>query len=235
MKLGKTGLLVLLSVFAVSTLNALVLKAAVTAEPGNRLSGFFTILSEKSGIEIQQVPLLPVEFADALKEGLVDLAVLPDTEKNRDSGERLMPLWGSPLVLITKNEIRLDERNLTELKTIGIFIEDEHLLEREVIDKYSLDPGIQRVRHYDILVHIMAAERVSAIMIPMVNFERSLRLQNEDRDAFSQPFPVGFLEDFLFLSRKNTDRTAPSGARIVKAVEDMRLGGILEKLGKIAP
>ncbi|MBB6482012.1 hypothetical protein [Spirochaeta isovalerica] len=234
MKARRMTLLILFAGILLSTSDARALKAAVSPEPGNRLSEFFMVLSRKSGIAIEPVPLLPEEFADALSEGIVDLAVLPDTERDRESGEIQMPLWGSPVVLMSGNDMRIEERNIMDLKTIGVFIEDEPLLEREVIDRFSLDPRIQRVRHYDILVRIMATGRVSAIMIPLRDFERSIEELNQDKDSFGQPFPVGFKEDFLFLSRMNTDRTAPSMDRIRKAVEEMRLGGILEELSRIA-
>lgn len=209
------------------------LKAAVSPEPGNKLSELFIHLEQRSGIPLELVPLLPHEMMRALEDGIVDLAILPDSEPSHRAGLIQVPVWGHPLVLIGESGYSINERNLSNLRTIGVFMEDEPMLFGELIDPYSLEPRIQRARHYDSLVRIMATGRVSAIYLPINEFDRSLRILNEDRDKFGNPFPAGFKEDFLFLSRRRADKAAPLMDRLIQALEELKDEGIVEELSLI--
>lgn len=229
----KTSFLLLCLFVLLLPLHSQTFKAAVSPEPGSQTSEFFLFLSRLSGLSIEPDPIPSEETANALQENIVDFAILPDTERNHEAGLIQMPLWGSPLVLISKNGYRIDERNLVDFQTIGVLVEDSPLLEREVIDRFSLNVRVRPVRHYDILVRIMSSGRVSAILITMRDFNNSIEKLNVDPDQFGQPFPVGFKEEFLYISRSGTDKTAPVMDRIISAVEDMQKKGVLEDLNRI--
>lgn len=226
-------LLCILMLVPVGSLWSQRLKAAVTPEPGNKYAEIFIHISERSGVHIEPIPLLHEEIARALEEGIVDLAILPDSESSHRGGLMQVPVWGYPIVLISESGYSISERNLYSLRTIGVFVEDEPMLFSEVIDPYSLEPRVQRVRHYDSLVRIMATGRVSAIYLPINEFDRSVMVLNEDRDKFGNPFPMGFKEDFLFLSKRRADKAAPLMDRLIQALEELKDEGVVEELSLI--
>jgi len=225
----KTAVILLLTI-TLTTLHSLEFKAAVIAEPGNIHSLFYNILSERSKITIHQIPLLPQEVENALADGIVDIAILPENEKVHNFALMQSPVWGSPIALIGESGYAIHERNMLDLRTVAIFVGDEQLVQRDLIEKFSIDPRIQKTRHYDSLVRIMASGRVTAIAIPMNEFKRSLKNINEDRDKFGQPFEIGFKESFLFLSRRRADELAPLMERILQTLEDMKNDGTMKEL-----
>lgn len=232
MKKNLIAILFIISMAPFNTLFSQEIKAAVTAEPGSRLVDFYNILSERSGLIIKQVPLLPHEFGHALKEGLVDIAILPDGPHSSQDGMIQAPVWGTPLVLIGKRGMTINERTLVNLKTIAVFIEDEHILMDEILFAYSIEPRIHKVRHYDSLVRVLATGRAAAIYIPVREFEKSLRHMNEDRDKFGHPFEAGFREEFIVLSRRRADKIAPLMDRLIQALEMMKNDGTIEELNR---
>lgn len=229
---GKIALILLL-LLPITSLNAQALKVAVTPQPGNKYTELFRLLSDRSGIALHPLPLLEREMAHALEEGIVDLAILPDVEKSHRGGQMHIPVWGYPLVLISESGYNITERNIANMRTVGVFVEDEPHLFREMINRYSVEPRIQRARHYDLLVRIMASGRVSAIFLPINEFEKSIRILGEDRDRFGQPFPMGFKEEFLFLSKRRADRVAPLMDRLIQALEELKNEGIINELSLI--
>jgi hypothetical protein len=229
MKLKKTAAFLLILI-SVTSLHSQVVKAAIIAKPGNALPDFYNILSERSGISIHQIPLLPQEVEHALAEGLVDIAILPENDRIQSIALIQTPVSGSPLVLIGESGYAIHERNMIDLRTVAVFVEDEQLLQRELIDKFSIEPRIQKARHYDSLVRIMATGRVTAIVIPMKEFERSLLNINEDRNKFGQPFVIGFKESFLFLSRRRAEKLTPLMDKLIQALEEMKNDGTVEEL-----
>ena len=223
-----TALLIILLSF--SPIYSQVVKAAVTAEPGNRLVDFFNTLSERSGIKIHQIPLLPHEIENALAQGLVDIAILPDNERTNNIALIQAPVMGVPYALISESGFVINERNMVGLRTVAVLMEDEPSMMRELIDKYSIDPRIQKARHYDSLVKFMSSGRVTAIFIPLDEFEKSLRHINEDRNNFGQPFILGFKENFMVLSKKRANQVAPLMDRLFRALEEMKSDGTMEEL-----
>ncbi|MBI9099741.1 MAG: hypothetical protein JEY91_14775 [Spirochaetaceae bacterium] len=220
----------LISLFSIAAVHPQVIKAAVTEEPGSFLIEFYTVLSQRSGVKIQKIPLLPQEIPNALAEGLVDIGLLPDNEKTNKTALIQTPVIGSPFVLISSDDFVINERNIIDLRTIAVFTEDEPFLIREIIDPFSLEPRIQKARHYDSLVKIMSTGRVSAIFIPLDEFERSLRHINEDRNKFGQPFIAGYRELFLVLSKRRADKVAPLMDRLIQTLEEMKNDGTIEEL-----
>ena len=134
------------------------------------------------------------------------------------------------MVLIGESGYVIHERNMLNLRTVAVFVDDEQLVQRDLIEKYSIEPRIQKARHYDSLVRIMATGRVTAITIPMNEFHKSLISINEDRDKFGQPFEIGFKESFLFLSKRRADELAPLMDRLIQALEDMKSDGTVKEL-----
>lgn len=210
---------------AISPLQTQSLKVAVTGEPGNSYSSFFANLSRKSGITLNPVAFLPGEMENAFEDGLVDLAVLSETEKSLASGISLGSLWESPMILIGPGGFTISERNLPDLKTIGVFTGDQVLLERNLIDPYSLDARIQPARHYDLLVKIMSTGRVSAIYLPLKEFENSLNVLDEARENFGNPFESGIKKEFLFLSGRRAAGAAPLRNALKKALDELKTEG----------
>lgn len=226
----KRKVALLLVLFTFTELHSQEIKAAITAEPGNTLAELYTILSERSGRKIHQVSLLPQEVENALSEGLVDLAILPENEKVHTVALMQIPVSESSLVLIGESGYTIHERNLLNLKTVAVFEEDKQLLQKFLIEKYSIEPRIQITRHYDSLVRIMASGRVTAILIPENEFERSLISVNEEREKFGQPFIVGNKKKFLFLSRRRAETLAPLMDRLIQTLEEMKTDGTVEEL-----
>lgn len=222
-----TALLILSSY---TTLHSQVVNAAVTAEPDSYLPEFYTILSDRSEIRINQIILLPQEVENALAEGLVDIAILPENEKIITSAQMQMPVSESPLVLIGESGYAIHDRNMIDLRTVAVFTDDESLIQQHLIDKYSIEPRIQKARHYDSLVRIMASGRVTAIAIPLNEFERSLMSIKEDRGKFSQPFTIGVKEEFLFLSKRRVEKMAPLMDKLMQALNEMKDDGTVEEL-----
>lgn len=222
-----TSLLILASM---ATLHSQVVNAAVTAEPGSYLPEFYKILSDRSKIKIHQIIILPQEVENALAEGLVDIAILPENERIHNSAQRQGSVSGSPLILIGESGYAIHERNMLDLRTVAVFEDDEALVQRDLIDEYSIEPRVQKARHYDSLVRIMASGRVTAIAIPMIEFERSLVNINEDRSNFGQPFVIGIKEDFLFLSKRRAEKMAPLMDKLMRALEEMKNDGTVEEL-----
>ncbi len=222
-----TALFILISF---TTLHSQVVNAAVTAEPDSYLPEFYNILSDRSEIRIHQIILLPQEVENALTDGLVDIAILPENDKINSSAQMQMPVSESPLVLIGESGYAIHERNMIDLRTVAVFSNDESLIQQHLIDKYSIEPRIQKARHYDSLVRIMASGRVTAIAIPLKEFERSLMSIKEDRDKFSPPFAIGVKEEFLYLSKKRADKMAPLMDKLMQALEGMKDDGTVEEL-----
>lgn len=226
----KLATALLISLISITSAHTQVINAAVIGEPGNFLIEFYTVLSERSGVNIQKIPLLPQEIPNALAEGIVDIGLLPDNEKTSKIAFIQTPVTGSPFVLISGNDFVINERNLIDLRTIAVFTEDEPFLISEIIDPFSLEPRIQKARHYDSLVKIMSTGRVSAIFIPLDEFERSLRHINEDRSKFGQPFIAGYREIFLVLSKRRADKVVPLMNRLIHTLDEMKNDGTIEEI-----
>ena len=233
MKLKYFLLIPAICFLSITPIYSQIIKAAVLQDPGSRQIDFFNILSEKSGIQIHQIPLLPGEIERALDEGLVDIAIMPDNRRIEKVALIQTPVFGKEYALISNIDFFINERNMMNLRTIAVFVEDEPLLIREVIDRYAIEPRIQKARHYDSLVKLMTTGRVSAIFIPLDEFERSLRIIHGDPGSFNQPFIIGFKEDFLVLSKRRADKIAPLMDRLIGALEQMKNDGTMEELSRI--
>jgi ABC-type amino acid transport substrate-binding protein len=220
----------LFAILSLFSLHSQVLKAAVLQNPDINLPEFYRILSEKSGIKIHQISLLRDEVENALKEGIIDIAILPDNEKTRDVALLQTRAFGKNYALVSEKGVLINEYNLVDLRTIAVYMDDEAYLNEVLIEKYSLDTRIQKARHYDSLVRIMATGRVAAIFIPLQDFERSLSHMNEDREKFGQPFPLGYKEDYLVLSKRRADTLSPLMNRLIQALDTMKQDGILNEL-----
>ncbi|MDA3809774.1 MAG: transporter substrate-binding domain-containing protein [Spirochaetaceae bacterium] len=221
------GLLCLLSLFS---LHSQSIKAAIIQDSDYKLVDFYQILSERSGVKIQQVPLLRQEIENALEAGIVDIAILPDTQRTSEVSLIQTPAFGKTYVLLGESGLVINQYNLVDLKTVAVFMDDEQLLGSELIDKFSIEPRIQKARHYDSLLKILTTGRVMAVFVSLEDFTRSLRNLNEDPEKFGQPYILGFKENFLVLSRRRADKVAPLMDRIIQALEDMNDDGTMKEL-----
>lgn len=219
-------------IFSVTSLYSQVIKAAIIQDPDVNLINFYNILSERSGIPINQIPLLREEIENALKEGIVDIAVLPDNEKTTEVALIQTEAFGKNYVLISNRDVIINDYNLIDLKTIAVNMDDEAYLNEALIDRFTIDPKIQKARHYDSLIRIIKTGRADAIFIPIEEFERSLRNRNEDRGGFGQPYEVGFRNDFLVLSRRRAEKLAPLMNRIIQSLKSMKEEGLMEDLNR---
>jgi len=222
--------LTLFSVLSLNSLNSQTIKAAIIHDPVVKLVEFYQILSERSNIKIQQVPLLRQEVVRALEEGIVDIAIVPDNEHTFNAALIQSPVFSRTFALIGESGFMINEYNMMDLRTVAVFVDDEPVLNTELLDRFTISPRIQKARHYDSLVKILATSRVTAIFIPLKEFERSVENIHEDMDKFGQPFILGSDEEFIALSRRKADLLAPLMDRLIVALEEMKRDGTMDDL-----
>ncbi len=223
-------ILFLYIVLSTTAIYSQTLKAAVINGPNEKDTRLFEILSEKSEIifELQYMDL--PEAQRALKDGIVDIAILPDNEQVSNVALIQTPLYTTTYALIGKSGFPINEYNLISIKTIGVYSPDEYFLIRDLINRYSIEPRIQLARHYDSLIRIITTGRVSAVFVPIDEFEKGLIRMNEERSHFSNPFILNNQENFLVVSKRRADNVAPLMDRLDRILENMKKDGSFDEL-----
>ena len=223
----------LLFLFSISSIYSQILKAAAIQGSDGKDAAFYRILSERSGVDIELFFMDPPAAENALEEGRIDLAILPDNERTDRIAHIQTPLFVKTFALISKSGFFVNEHNLMDIRTVGVFMGDEPSLFRELIDKYSIEPRIQKARHYDSLIKIIGSGRVTVIFIPVKEFDRAIDRMDEDRTTFGHPFIIGHEELFLVLSRRRADRVAPLMDKLNRTIDHMKNDGTIEELDRI--